>query len=322
MHTADQDYAIAQYAVKSIDWENPKNSENYVIRGVRRENVPGYISTKSGWEYKLKSVEARIEFKGQGGAKFENVSAYFYNREGNLIEKFNSPPRRQDDEGRYIEADNSFSGGDVVEAYFPLTEFLEESDWATVVVAFGSGNSYSVTAMPKTSFEHLDFPQKKIVFPTWKPDNSKSTASEKSDDFNVELELCRLTEGKYKDSLSFNGDYQIGKPCVSAEVRSIGEAPPGEGNVALYVFDAGGISLSREKILLRLNWEIAVSMCASPALQIAVGTPFSLPWIETSRIKNIPPMCLSFNSEAKLLPKLRVQSARPWSLWISPGRAV
>ncbi|MDF1813163.1 MAG: SHD1 domain-containing protein, partial [Verrucomicrobiales bacterium] len=71
---------------QNIDWESPKNSEAYVIRGLRRENPPGYVSTKSGWEYQIKCIEAKLQFKGNKKIADGNVTAYFYNRDDKLLE--------------------------------------------------------------------------------------------------------------------------------------------------------------------------------------------------------------------------------------------
>ncbi|MDF1812982.1 MAG: hypothetical protein P1V20_12230, partial [Verrucomicrobiales bacterium] len=71
---------------QNIDWESPINSEAYVIRGLRRENPPGYVSTKSGWEYQIKCIEAKLQFKGNKKIADGNVTAYFYNRDDKLLE--------------------------------------------------------------------------------------------------------------------------------------------------------------------------------------------------------------------------------------------
>ncbi|MEM9283899.1 MAG: hypothetical protein AAGA96_18920 [Verrucomicrobiota bacterium] len=236
----DQAYAREQFSLSQLDWENPNQSETYVIRGMRRENVPGYISTKGGWEWQLKCVEVRIEYKGSGNAKYGDVSAYFYDRNGKLIQEFKSPPRVQDEDGKYIDAKDMIPSGKTVETYFPLTEFLEESDWATVLVAFGQGYDYSVDSMPLASYEKLDFPQKAYVFPEWSMTESESTDSAEAPDQNISLEVRRVAEGDYKYSMVFNGDYKSGRPSISAEVRVLGDVAPGEGKVRLHAFNESG----------------------------------------------------------------------------------
>lgn len=240
---ADQAFAVEAYSKQpagdAIDWKTPKQSQNYVIRGVTRQNAPGFISTKSGWEYRIKSVEARLQYKGEKEIASGNVAAYFYDRDGKLIEKMAKPPRRQNEDRVYVNALDSFEKGELVEAYFPLTPFLEETGWATVLIAFGDDGDYSVDTMPTGSYENLAFDEKKFVFPAWEPDQSTSTTAPAAP-ANVNLEVRRIREEIFKDSLIFNGDYQSRKPCVGAEVRVTGEIAPGDGSVKLYAFDKTG----------------------------------------------------------------------------------
>ncbi len=234
-----QDAFGKQPAKAMIDWENPKNSPNYVIRSLKRETAPGFIAVKSGWEYQIKSIEARLQYKGDKESASGNVVAYFYDRDNKLIEKIAKPPRRENKDRVYVNALDTFEKNESVEAYYPLTDFLQELKWATVLVAFGEGSDYSVDTMPATSYEHLDFDEKKHVFPNWKPDavsNSKATPT-KTD---ATLEIRRVRESVSKGALNFNGKYQSRKPYLGAEIRATGEIIPGEATVKLYAFDKTG----------------------------------------------------------------------------------
>jgi hypothetical protein len=239
----DMAFAVAAYGKQpaggAIDWKTPKNSPSYVIRGLSRQNAPGYISVKSGWEYQIKSIEARLQYKGEKAIASGSVVAYFYDREGKLIEKVAKPPRRQNEDRVYVNALDSFEKGESVEAYYPLSAFLEETGWATVLVAFGDGDEYSVDTMPPTSYEKLAFDEKKHVFPDWIPDamTDSATAPQMT---NTTLEVRRIREDIFADSLIFNGDYKSRMPCVGAEVRATGEISPGDGIVKLYAFDKTG----------------------------------------------------------------------------------
>lgn len=239
----DREFALAEFerraSSQEIDWENPASSEDYVIRGVTRENSPGYVSTKGGWVYQAECIEVRVQYRGDKDFGPGNVSAYFYNRDGALIEKFDKPTRQQDENRQYVNPPTEFEEGETIETYFPITEFLEESDWATVLVVFGSGSSISVDTFPKTSYENLDFAGKRIVFPGWEPSSSPEMGSESSAS-DVELEVRRIREQTFSESIIFNGDYQSGKECVSAEVRATGSIQPGEGEVTLHCFDESG----------------------------------------------------------------------------------
>lgn len=226
-----------------VDWRNPKRSEEYVIRGVRRQNVPGYIKTKGGWEWQLKCIEARLEYRGSQSAASGNVRAYFYNREGKLIDQVNKPPRRQDKDRKYVTVPDLFQKGKTVEVYYPITNFHETSGLATVLIVFGSGEDFAVESMPKTSLEPLAFEEKKHLFPGWTPDDSEEAGEGKapSGALSGELEIRRLREEKHPYAVTFDGRYRNGMPCLVAEVRAKGRVTsPGRGVVKLYVFDETG----------------------------------------------------------------------------------
>lgn len=223
-----------------MDWNNPKQSQNYVIRGMRRQNAPGFVSTKAGWEWQVKCIEVKVQYKGKEETAPGEIRAYFYNREGKLLDEFDKPPQRQDENRKYIDAPEHFEKNKTVEAYFPLTPFLEESNWTTVLIAFGYGNEYSAKTMSGESFEPLEFAEKELLFPGWQPKVDGGGADTKVMG-NVELEVRRVAqEEKYGYSLVFDGDYQKQKPCVIAEVRAKGKITPGTGEVKLYAFDNSG----------------------------------------------------------------------------------
>ena len=240
---ADKAFAVDAYGKQpsggAIDWKSPKKSPNYVIRGLARKNAPGFISVKAGWEYQIKSIEAKLQYKGEKKIASGNVVAYFYDREGKLIERVAKPPVRQNEDRVYVDVLDSFEKGESVEAYYPLSAFLEESGWATVLVAFGDGSDYSVDTMPATSYENLAFDEKKYVFPDWVPDATGSSPATPTMT-NTTLEVRRIREDVFADSLIFNGRYQSRMPCVGAEVRATGEIVPGDGAVKLYAFDKTG----------------------------------------------------------------------------------
>lgn len=250
---SDADQGLAQTAFgkqgqsAKVDWENPQESENYVIKSVRCQTAPGYVDSKSGWTWQTKCIEAKVEYKGEDASAKGNVRAYFYTRAGKLLDAVKKPPRRQDDDRKYVNAPENFESGEAIEAYFPLTVFLEESDWATVLIAFGSGSDWSVDTMPRASFKDLDFPEKEYVFPNWEPVDEGDGPAPGSMS-NVDLEIRRVKVEDYRYSMTFDGDYRRGMPCVSAEVRATGEISPGDGNVKLHIFnDKGTLVDSRRR---------------------------------------------------------------------------
>jgi len=244
----DQAFVKTEYAKQKsgdkndgdIDWENPKESEDYVIRGVRRGTSPGFVSTTAGWLYRTKCIEVKVQYKGDKDAAPGNIRAYFYNRDGKLIDEFDKPPRQQDEDRKYIETPTSFGKNDMVEVYYPLTEFLEDSDWATVLVTFGAGDEYAIDTMPTTDLKSLAFAEKKYLFPDWEPKQNSGDDPETMASANVDLEIRRIREETHSSSITFDGNYQRGKKCMAAEVRVQGDITPAEGTVKLYAFDASG----------------------------------------------------------------------------------
>lgn len=229
---------LAHTADAGIDWDQPMMSESYVIKGVSRENAPGYVSTKSGWEWQAKCIEARLSYRGTEEIGKGNVKAYFYTRDGKLLDKVNAPPRRQDKNREYINAPTSFERGKTIETYFPLTEFLETSGWSTVLIAFGSGDDYMVDTLPNTSLKDLDFDEKKYLFPDWDPERSR--AGSPGSMAEVDLQVRRIRQEKHGYSILFDGEYLRNQPCVSAEVRATGDIHAGDGKVKLYIYAADG----------------------------------------------------------------------------------
>jgi hypothetical protein len=223
----------------NIDWSKPLQSPEYVIRGVKRDTVPGYISVKSGWERGIRCVEARLEYKGAMDAAPATVKAYYYNRDGQLIEKFDRVPRRQNDDRVYVTAPEYFPKGDTVEVYYPITDFHETSNLATILIVFGNDTQYSVATLPTASLAILDFEEKKHLFPGWEPSKG-GTGSSTAPIPGLTLEIRRVRQEKHRFSVVFNGDYEESKPVVAAEVRALGTTGPGEGEVTLYAYDATG----------------------------------------------------------------------------------
>ncbi len=253
LSAADAAYAREQGGKASgssaVDWQNPKVSPDFVVRGLRRQNVPGFISTSNGWKWQLKSVEATLEYKGSADRTSASVKAYFYDRTGKLIEQFDTPPKRQDKDRNYVTTPEFFLKGKTVEVYYPITDFHETSGLATVLVVFGSDNEFTAATMPKTSFEFLDFAEKAKLFPDWNPQEggaaivsdgsggSKSDAASSSVD---SLEIRRLREVTHPYAIVFDGRYRSRMLCLTAEVRAKGPISPAPSTVKLYAFDDQG----------------------------------------------------------------------------------
>ncbi len=227
-----------------IDWKNPKQSADFLIRGMKRTNAPGYIAVKSGWELRIKCVEVKLVYKGAEGGSAATVRAYYYDRQGKLIDRFDRPPRQQDENRKYIAAPEFFPKGETIEVYYPISDFHESSGLSTVLIAFGKDGDFAVDTMPKTSLEPLAFEEKPDLFPGWKP----SADGEDAADGRVatgglvegEVEIRRVREENHRYSMIFDGDYRSGMPCVIAEVRAKGTIAPGRSVAKLYAFDRSG----------------------------------------------------------------------------------
>ncbi len=86
-----------------------------------------------------------------------------------MIEQFDRVPRRQNEERVYVTAPEYFPKGETIEVYYPITDFHESSNLATVLIVFGSGEQFSVATLPTTSLERLAFDEKQHLFPGWQP---------------------------------------------------------------------------------------------------------------------------------------------------------
>lgn len=248
LSAADATYAREQRGrseeTVQIDWKNPKQSPDFSIRGVKRTNAPGYVAVKSGWELRIKCVEAKLEYKGSEGGSAATVRAYYYDRAGKLIDRFDKPPRRQDESRKYVTAPEFFPKGEAVEVYYPISDFHESSGLSTVLITFGKDEDFSVESMPKTSLELLAFDEKPHLFPDWVPPTDGEDAAEGGNpargSVEGELEIRRLREETHRYSMVFDGDYRNGMPCLIAEVRAKGKISPGRGVARLYAFDDSG----------------------------------------------------------------------------------
>lgn len=244
----DRDYIQQKREVKkrkrhleNIDWENPQNSDAFSIRSIRKKNAPRYIRTQAGWEYGIDCIVTEVEYIGNQDVAEGNVSAYFYDKDGLLVETYEEAPRIGTGNNNYSDAPKKFKRNEEVELYFPLSKFLEDSDWRTVVITFGHEDQQSVRSKPPSvSYERLLFPQKAAVFPDWNPDLVDNTVQPTFDLDAFTLHIKRLEQDTHDSSMWFDGKWQKDKPCVQAELRVKGDFPPAEGEVIVHFFDASG----------------------------------------------------------------------------------
>src|SRR5690606_10295738 len=110
----------------------------------------------------------------------------------------------------YVTVPEFFPKGDTVEVYYPITDFHESSNLATVLIVFGSGDQYSAATLPTTSLEHLAFEEKRHLFPGWDPAESEKTDTTAPAP-GLDLEIRRVRHEKHRYSVVFDGNYQNGK---------------------------------------------------------------------------------------------------------------
>jgi len=163
----DQEYVKSAGLATSEGPAKPVQSKDFEVSRIRREYVPGFISTKNGWEFRIKCVKVDLRYKGDRPADGAFVKAYFYDREGKEIERFGNPPRRQDETGKYVNAIERFEPGEKYEVFFPISKAVEERDWKTVLVTFGNDSEVGALSDPGSDFMAFDFNEKKILFPGW-----------------------------------------------------------------------------------------------------------------------------------------------------------
>lgn len=234
----DQEYVKKAAVLIPAAPAEPVLSPNFEISRIRREFVPGYISTQEGWEYRIKSVRVDLRYKGPAAVENAYVKAYFYDRDGKEIERFGSPPRRQDENGKYLDAIARYEPGEKYEVFFPISKAAEKSDWKTVLVTFGNANEAAALADPRVGFMTLNFDEKKILFPdlTPTPSPARPVAGDKraSSTLLPELKSVKRDESPY--SVQVDRVFKNQHDCLMSEVRVKGGLPR-KVSVSAYFFD-------------------------------------------------------------------------------------
>ena len=221
----------------------PKLSQNFEIIRIRRDHVPGFIKTNTGWENKIKCIKVDVRYKGSESVASANIKAYFYNREGKVVERFPSPPRRQDESGAYIDPLNLFESGEKYEVFFPISNSVEAQNWKTVLVTFGNQNETAALTEPGVDdLSAFDFDEKKIIFPGWSPKDSKGStipeAGGGSPASNLIPEMRSVKSDKHPYAVRVDKVWKYKVECLVTDIR-VQEALPSKISVSAYFFNEG-----------------------------------------------------------------------------------
>lgn len=249
----DQEYVKAAGLVASLESAEPALSENFQVFRIRQEVVPGFISTKNGWERKIESIKAELRYHGAKAAEGVFIKAYFYDKEGKEIERFGTPPARQDETGKYVEKLERFEPGGKYEVFFPISVAIKERGWRTVLVVFGTATEAGALADPKSSLMALNFDEKKILFPDWDPALAEKTAPASPDgggemaasDLLPELKRIKRDETPY--SVYVDRAYKNKHDCLMTEVRVKGGLPEKVSVSAYFFNEAKSLIATRER---------------------------------------------------------------------------
>ncbi len=238
----DQAYVKTVGSAVADEPLEPNLSQNFEIIRIRRDHVPGFINTKSGWEYKIKCVKVDLRYEGTKTVSDAQVKAYFYNREGKEIERFPSPPRRQDESGKYINAIQQFEPDEKYEVFFPISKAIEERDWKTVLITFGNLTETSALTDPESELIAFDFDEKKLIYPKWDETNKDAQSSgntqavvgTSSSNLIPEMRTVKRDKHPYATFVDKLWQYQI--ECLMTEIR-VQETLPTKISVKAYFFD-------------------------------------------------------------------------------------
>lgn len=227
----DQAYVKTAGLAASLDSAEPVLSKDFEVFRIRQEKVPGYIGTKNGWEHGIECIEAELRYHGSTPLSEVFVKAYFYDKDGEEIERFGAPPRRQDESGKYVTMPERFEPGGKYQVYFPISTAINERRWKTVLIVFGNKTEAGALADPKSNLMALNFDEKKLFFPNWDPAVVEKMASEteasgvEAASVNLVPEIKSIKREETPHSVSVDGKWEDKYDSLTTEIRVKGELP-------------------------------------------------------------------------------------------------
>ena len=233
---------------EAIDWRKPENSESYNIRGVRESRMSGYIKTEEGWEQEIEAIEVIVEYEGDRNQIQGNVCAYFYDRDDILIQKYPRSARYEVKTNEYADPVKKLTQGERYEYYFPLSKFLVERDWKTVLIVFSGPDGMSAETDPKSSFEPFAFDEKKKLFPAWDGRPTEDSPGPRGPVGDYTLVIDKVKKSKWDDSMWFNEDWRHGRDCIETRVKVEDAVPFSEVKIHLYLYDKDNRKVGQRKI--------------------------------------------------------------------------
>lgn len=236
-------------------------SEEFEIKKLKKRNCPGYIYSGDSWEYGIESIQVELEYAGTKSSARAKIRAYFYDRDNKLIETYDAPPRRQDEDKKYIEAPTEFVAGEEYIVYFPIAKFLRDGDCETIIVTFGNNEEVAVNSNKRIKDKKLyalDFAERSIIFPDAAPLEASPSADDKSSEAsafsNLRLKIKDIEEIEHPQSMMFNGDWAYGKPAIRTQVSVKGDFLPEPSEVSAYFYGADHkLIVKREPTMTRIG---------------------------------------------------------------------
>jgi len=227
----DQEYVKTAGQAVSLETAEPVLSKDFEVFRIRQEKVPGYIGTKNGWEHGIECIEAELRYHGSAPVGEVVVKAYFYDKDGEEIERFGGPPRRQDESGKYVTMPERFEPGGKYQVYFPISTAINERRWKTVLIVFGTKSEAGALADPKSNLMALNFDEKKLLFPHWDPAlvatsaTGATAAGDGTASVNLMPEIKTIKREDTPYSVSVDGKWEDKYDSLTTEIRVKGDLP-------------------------------------------------------------------------------------------------
>ncbi len=124
----------------------------------------------NGWGGYVKCVQVDVWVKRDIAKRKVFARAYFYDKEGNLVENYQAPPQVSDDHKQYRSIPSFFEPGKKYDVNFPISSKIEKGKykWQSMVVVFGDDQQAVAEVFKGTRVADYAFPEKELVLKTGK----------------------------------------------------------------------------------------------------------------------------------------------------------
>lgn len=134
----------------------------FQIRTVKRA-VKKQVLVEGGWRKDAPCIEATVRTTEDLGSKKAYVKAYFYNRQKEVVAKFDAPVAVSDTFGGATRTlPDYLKPMEYHDVYFPVTSRASEGKdrWARVIVVLGEGNRAVAEIYPADDITSYEFAEK------------------------------------------------------------------------------------------------------------------------------------------------------------------